>query len=257
METYDKNYDKLDQTKPMKPKIERKDRIRPKTSEKESMVVDQIEKTETTSDIQETPKLEDSAKIKPQKASKKKDSVQVSVPEEKLEQTKPIETIDKPSTAKGKKSIPEPTQKGSSVVAIEDQIESLGKLKIEDDKDMKNEQLETKVEPNNAALEAVQTSEETAIPSKIDRHPGKKDRSSVKKKPHPAKAVDSKQDEESSPFGGFKLKKAETVKRQVEQDAMESVKLKHHELEMQPMEEQVFVFLEKLIFILVIIFFKI
>ena len=53
------------------------------------------------------------------------------------------------------------------------------------------------------------------------------------------------------------MKKAETVKRQVEQDAMESVKLKHHELEMQPMEEQVFVFLEKLIFILVIIFFKI
>ena len=72
-----------------------------------------------------------------------------------------------------------------------------------------------------------------------------------------SKAVDSKQDEESSPFGGFKLKKVETVKRQVEQDAMESVKLKHHELEMQPMEEQVFVFLEKLIFILVIIFFKI
>ena len=53
------------------------------------------------------------------------------------------------------------------------------------------------------------------------------------------------------------MKKAETVKRQVEQDELETVNLKHHEFEMQPMEEQVFVFLEKLILILVIIFFKI
>ena len=40
------------------------------------------------------------------------------------------------------------------------------------------------------------------------------------------------------------MKKAETVKRQVEQDEMESVDLKHHEFEMQPMEEQVIVFSE-------------
>ena len=71
----------------------------------------------------------------------------------------------------------------------------------------------------------------------------------------PKKVIEK--DTKEAEFLGFKLKKAETVKRQVEQDAMESVKLKHHELEMQPMEEQVFVFLEKLIFILVIIFFKI
>ena len=72
----------------------------------------------------------------------------------------------------------------------------------------------------------------------------------------PKKVIEK--DTKSAEFLGFKLKKAETVKRQVEQDEMESIDLKHHEFEMQPMEEQVFVVLESfLFFFLVIIIFKI
>ena len=56
----------------------------------------------------------------------------------------------------------------------------------------------------------------------------------------PKKVIEK--DTKSAEFLGFKLKKAETVKRQVEQDELETVNLKHHEFEMQPMEEQVFVF---------------
>ena len=62
----------------------------------------------------------------------------------------------------------------------------------------------------------------------------------------PKKVIEK--DTKSAEFVGFKLKKAETVKRQVEQDEMESVDLKHHEFEMQPMEEQVIVFSEFLNF---------
>ena len=71
----------------------------------------------------------------------------------------------------------------------------------------------------------------------------------------PKKVIEK--DTKSAEFVGFKLKKAETVKREVEQDEMESVDLKHHEFEMQPMEEQVFVFSEFFSFFLVIIIFKI
>ena len=71
----------------------------------------------------------------------------------------------------------------------------------------------------------------------------------------PKKVIEK--DTKAAEFVGFKLKKAETVKREVEQDEMESVDLKHHEFEMQPMEEQVFVFSEFFSFFLVIIIFKI
>ena len=70
----------------------------------------------------------------------------------------------------------------------------------------------------------------------------------------PKKVIEK--DTKEAEFLGFKLKKAETVKRQVEQDGMESISLKHHESEMQPMEEQVFVFLEKLIFLSTQLFFS-
>ena len=56
----------------------------------------------------------------------------------------------------------------------------------------------------------------------------------------PKKVIEK--DTKEAEFLGFKLKKAETVKRKVEQDELETVNLKHHEFEMQPMEEQVFVF---------------
>ena len=71
----------------------------------------------------------------------------------------------------------------------------------------------------------------------------------------PKKVIEK--DTKAAEFLGFKLKKAETVKRQVEQDEMESVDLKHHEFEMQPTEEQVFVVLEFYSFFLVIIISKI
>ena len=40
-------------------------------------------------------------------------------------------------------------------------------------------------------------------------------------------------------FIGFKLKKAQTVKRQVQEEGLEKVSLKHHEFEMIPQEEEV------------------
>merc|ERR1712008_479546 len=52
-----------------------------------------------------------------------------------------------------------------------------------------------------------------------------------KPKQKPKKVIEK--DTKEAEFLGFKLKKAETVKRQVEQDEMESINLKHHEFEMQ------------------------
>ena len=46
-------------------------------------------------------------------------------------------------------------------------------------------------------------------------------------------------EEEQPAFAGFKLKKAETVKRQWDDGGLEKVDLKHHEFEKIPQEEQV------------------
>lgn len=46
-------------------------------------------------------------------------------------------------------------------------------------------------------------------------------------------------EEEEPAFGGFKLKKAQTVKRQWDDGGLEKVDLKHHEFEKPPEDEQV------------------
>ena len=61
-----------------------------------------------------------------------------------------------------------------------------------------------------------------------------KKKSSVARKVTPKKSV-----EEEQPAFGFKLKKASTVKRNWQDDKMETVELKHHEFEKLPQEEDV------------------
>ena len=46
-------------------------------------------------------------------------------------------------------------------------------------------------------------------------------------------------EEEQPAFAGFKLKKAETIKRQFDEQKLETVDLKHHEFEKLPQEETV------------------
>ena len=53
----------------------------------------------------------------------------------------------------------------------------------------------------------------------------------------PRKQLPAKEEEPA--FGGFKLKKAETVKRQWDDGGLENVNLKHHEFEKAPQDEQV------------------
>merc|ERR1711997_1410718 len=51
--------------------------------------------------------------------------------------------------------------------------------------------------------------------------------------------LSQKQKEEEQPaFAGFKLKKAETVKRQWDDGGLENVNLKHHEFEKEPQNEE-------------------
>ena len=53
----------------------------------------------------------------------------------------------------------------------------------------------------------------------------------------PRKQLPAKEEEPA--FGGFKLKKAETVKRQWDDGGLEGVNLKHHEFEKEPEVETV------------------
>ena len=52
----------------------------------------------------------------------------------------------------------------------------------------------------------------------------------------PRKSLPAKEEEQPA-FAGFKLKKAETIKRGFDETTMETVDLKHHEFEHLPHEE--------------------
>ena len=67
-------------------------------------------------------------------------------------------------------------------------------------------------------------------PGEMFKMPKKK---SVQRKPI------EKKEEEAPGFAGMKLKKAERVQRKWDDDKMESVDLKHHEFEKEPLEEGV------------------
>jgi len=54
----------------------------------------------------------------------------------------------------------------------------------------------------------------------------------------PRKSLPPKEEEQPA-FAGMKLKKAETIKRAIEETKMETVDLKHHEFEHLPQEETV------------------
>ena len=61
-----------------------------------------------------------------------------------------------------------------------------------------------------------------------------------KKSSGPRRQLPLKQEEQQPAFAGMKLKKAETVKRTWEDKGLETVDLKHHEFEKEPLEELVF-----------------
>merc|ERR1712083_1008666 len=65
-------------------------------------------------------------------------------------------------------------------------------------------------------------------PGEMFKMPKKK---SVQRKPI------EKKEEEAPGFAGMKLKKAERVQRKWDDDKMETVDLKHHEFEKEPLEE--------------------
>ena len=68
--------------------------------------------------------------------------------------------------------------------------------------------------------------------------PEKQEEVAVKKKSvGPRKQLPAKEEEPA--FGGFKLKKAETVKRGWDDGGLEGVNLKHHEFEKEPEVETV------------------
>ena len=53
------------------------------------------------------------------------------------------------------------------------------------------------------------------------------------------KSAEPKQAPSEPSFIGLKLKKAQTVKRQVQEEGLEKISLKHHEFEKIPLEEEV------------------
>ena len=52
--------------------------------------------------------------------------------------------------------------------------------------------------------------------------------------------LSASKEESESPFGGIKLKKAQTGKRELDEAEVEKITLKHHEFERIPLEEEVY-----------------
>jgi len=95
---------------------------------------------------------------------------------------------------------------------------------------------ETEVQPKKSFLSQKKKEPE---PPKQEEKPGEGDMFKLKKKSSvtPRKQIEKKEEEPA--FGGFKLKKAETVKRSWDDGGLENVNLKHHEFEKEPENEQV------------------
>ena len=72
-----------------------------------------------------------------------------------------------------------------------------------------------------------------------EKPPAEGDMFKLKKKSSVTPRKQIQKEEEQPAFAGFKLKKAETVKRQWDDGGLENVNLKHHEFEKAPEEEQV------------------
>ena len=186
--------EKIDSAKPFKVKIERKERAKPKSSEKESMIVDLTEKSEMIEDIKEAAEKESSAKAKSKTTQDKKDSVEITS-SAKIEEAKALEAEQ---VKKGQKNLPEEMQEGSEV-SVEDQIETLGKLSLDDSitDEKKKQKGKSKVKSNKAALKSVNVTEESAKPSPSDSGPDK-EKSSVQLEPLSPKALESKVSVEES-----------------------------------------------------------
>ena len=52
--------------------------------------------------------------------------------------------------------------------------------------------------------------------------------------------LSASEEESESPFGGIKLKKAQTQKRELDQVEREKIALRHHDFEKIPLEEEVY-----------------
>ena len=95
-----------------------------------------------------------------------------------------------------------------------------------------SEQVQPKFEIKKRERKETTAKKEEPAPSEQGEMFKMKKKSSVTRKP-------IQKEEEQPAFAGFKLKKAETVKRQWDDGGMEKVDLKHHEFEKIPQEEQV------------------
>merc|ERR1712110_1299239 len=94
---------------------------------------------------------------------------------------------------------------------------------------------EPEVQPKKSFLSQKKKEPE---PPKQEEKPGEGDMFKLKKKSSvtPRKQIEKKEEEPA--FAGFKLKKAETVKRSWDDGGLENVNLKHHEFEKEPENEQ-------------------
>ena len=77
------------------------------------------------------------------------------------------------------------------------------------------------------------------VPEEKEAAPAPEEAFKLKKKSSgPRKQLPPKEEEQPA-FAGFKLKKAETVKRTWDDEGLQTVDLKHHEFEKEPLEEVV------------------
>merc|ERR1712025_1349494 len=95
---------------------------------------------------------------------------------------------------------------------------------------------EPEVQPKKSFLS--QKKKEPEPPKEEEKPPGEGDMFKLKKKSSVTPSKPVQKEEEQPAFAGFKLKKAETVKRGWDDGGLENVNLKHHEFEKPPEDEQ-------------------
>ena len=93
-----------------------------------------------------------------------------------------------------------------------------------------------KVQPKQSFLKKKSEMKE---PEKKEEEKSEGEMFKLKKKSSVTPRKQIQKEEEQPAFAGFKLKKAETVKRGWADSGMEKVDLKHHEFEKRPQDEQV------------------
>ena len=96
---------------------------------------------------------------------------------------------------------------------------------------------EPEVQPKKSFLS--QKKKEPEPPKEEEKPPAEGDMFKLKKKSSVTPRKPIQKEEEQPAFAGFKLKKAETVKRQWDDGGLENVNLKHHEFEKEPQNEEV------------------